>query len=334
MPSGPFTILAECRGKELRLRFFSSKIGEGTVYLRVQPAMTGHFAIGSTAPAHTHLTFVPAANTVGPTLYFVDVRRFAHWESTSTDVWGPNRGPDPIDDFEAFRKNVEGMKRPPTGTMGELLMQQKYFNGVGNIYRAEILFRAGVDPFVPAAEFLLQKGKAVGELLKTVKVVLQESIAHQFAYTSVSTDGFETWLQVYGKVESQSVVDKAGRRLWYRSAAASPAKPATKKASGSDSSSVIASAKRGVVKPKKVAAKKPTKVVKKAKESGSSDSSGVATKLPSKTASVATTGTGQRLSSRETRRRNAAAPQASTAGALAKSGVAKPKKKVVKKAKE
>ena len=256
--------------------------------------MTGHFALGSKAPAHTHLSFIPAANTVGPTLYFVDVRRFAHWESTSKDVWGPNRGPDPVDDFEAFRKNVEGMKRPPTGTMGELLMQQKYFNGVGNIYRAEILFRAGVDPFVPASEFLNQKGKVVGELLKTVKVVLQESIAHRFAYTSLassSTDGFESWLQVYGKAESQSVVDKAGRRLWYRGAPT---------------------------------AKKPTKVVKKA----TSDSS------PSKAESVATTGTGQKLSSRETRRRNGAA-------ALAKRGVAKPKKvaankptKVVKKAKE
>lgn len=33
-------------------------------------------------------------------------------------------------------------------------MEQLFFNGIGNYLRAEILFRAGIDPFLPAREVL------------------------------------------------------------------------------------------------------------------------------------------------------------------------------------
>ena len=35
------------------------------------------------------------------------------------------------------------------GAVAALLMDQKVLAGVGNVYRAEVLFRHGIDPFLP-----------------------------------------------------------------------------------------------------------------------------------------------------------------------------------------
>ena len=60
-------------------------------------------------------------------------------------------GPDPIrkdaDPAEAWRR-VGGSSAP----IGALLMDQRVFAGVGNIYRAEILFRHGISPFRPGRD--------------------------------------------------------------------------------------------------------------------------------------------------------------------------------------
>lgn len=58
-------------------------------------------------------------------------------------------GPDPLradaDPERAWRK-VQASARP----IAVLLMDQKVFAGVGNIFRAEVLFRHGIDPLLPA----------------------------------------------------------------------------------------------------------------------------------------------------------------------------------------
>lgn len=60
-------------------------------------------------------------------------------------------GADPIRDDadpEPIRLKVQRSGR----SIGSLLMDQKLFAGVGNIYRAETLFRLGISPFVPGKE--------------------------------------------------------------------------------------------------------------------------------------------------------------------------------------
>ncbi len=58
-------------------------------------------------------------------------------------------GPDPLDPA-ADRERAWVRLHRSGRTVAALLMDQSLFAGVGNIYRAEVLFRAGVDPFVPA----------------------------------------------------------------------------------------------------------------------------------------------------------------------------------------
>jgi formamidopyrimidine-DNA glycosylase len=59
-------------------------------------------------------------------------------------------GPDPIrkDDPSAVRIKVLASNTP----IGVLLMDQTLFAGVGNIYRAEALFRAGINPQIPGKQ--------------------------------------------------------------------------------------------------------------------------------------------------------------------------------------
>jgi endonuclease-8 len=55
-------------------------------------------------------------------------------------------GPDPLDiaaDAERFINKVAKSKT----AIGQLLMDQSVIAGIGNVYRAELLFRAGINPF-------------------------------------------------------------------------------------------------------------------------------------------------------------------------------------------
>lgn len=50
--------------------------------------------------------------------------------------------------WNAARARIQRSKRP----IAALLMDQGYIAGVGNIYRAEVLFRHGIDPLTPGAQ--------------------------------------------------------------------------------------------------------------------------------------------------------------------------------------
>lgn len=62
-------------------------------------------------------------------------------------------GPDPlVDDLaEGEERFVSVVRRKPT-PIGLLLMDQSVVSGIGNVYRAELLFRAGQNPHTPGRE--------------------------------------------------------------------------------------------------------------------------------------------------------------------------------------
>lgn len=59
-------------------------------------------------------------------------------------------GPDPLvgSPEENERRFVEAVRKRNVA-IGQLLMDQKVVSGIGNVYRAEMLFRAGIDPHTP-----------------------------------------------------------------------------------------------------------------------------------------------------------------------------------------
>ncbi|MBB1031234.1 Fpg/Nei family DNA glycosylase [Dietzia sp. SLG310A2-38A2] len=59
-------------------------------------------------------------------------------------------GPDPLDPDAGADRAWARISRS-SRSIGALLMDQKVLAGVGNVYRAEVLFRAGLDPFRPGS---------------------------------------------------------------------------------------------------------------------------------------------------------------------------------------
>jgi Formamidopyrimidine-DNA glycosylase len=59
-------------------------------------------------------------------------------------------GPDPlVDDLAAGEERFTAVVRRKPTPIGLLLMDQKVVSGIGNVYRAELLYRALVDPHTP-----------------------------------------------------------------------------------------------------------------------------------------------------------------------------------------
>ncbi|MBP2402894.1 DNA glycosylase/AP lyase Nei 1 [Streptomyces netropsis] len=69
-------------------------------------------------------------------------------------------GPDPLRPGDDPDKAWRRISRSRT-TIAALLMDQKVIAGVGNVYRAEVLFRHGVDPYRPGRELTRSEWDAI-----------------------------------------------------------------------------------------------------------------------------------------------------------------------------
>lgn len=84
-------------------------------------------------------------------------------------------GPEPLDNkfsLKIFQEMLKGKKTK----IKPLLMDQGFIAGIGNLYAAEILFRAKVDPLRPANSLVLPEIK---KIYSAIKEVLEEGIRHQ-----------------------------------------------------------------------------------------------------------------------------------------------------------
>jgi endonuclease VIII-like 1 len=209
-----FKISAKSRGKELMVYLISPI---GYVSLRMNMGMAGHFQITPTGKEskHAHLKFY---SECGKTLSFVDVRRFGKWKVESD--WSADRGPDPTQDFEGFQKNIMDNidKKEFDKPVHLVMMNQKYFNGIGNYLRAEILYRvADANPFLPAREILQQ----YPDILTLCREIPQ--LAYVMGGGSIKDwkNPFgldaapEHFFQCYSNPTMANIVDANGRRFWY-----------------------------------------------------------------------------------------------------------------------
>lgn len=209
-----FDISAEARGKELLLTLAS---GHLKYHLSVSMGMSGYWVLCESwdAPKHTHLKFTTVSRRC---LCLVDARRFAKWKWVSS--WSTNRGPCPATESDLFVQHIhQNLKKAAFSKPIHLvLMDQRYFNGIGNYLRAEILYRADQDPFEEARTAILNNPKLL-ELCKLIPLEAYLLGGGQLKDWEnpfdVTPEGFEVWLHCYGKPESSTIVDKNGRTLWY-----------------------------------------------------------------------------------------------------------------------
>lgn len=207
-----FKLKSESRGKELILKL------EGlNKSLLTNMGMSGNwvFIKNKITPKHAHLIF---ETTDGELLCLVDVRRFAKWKWSET--WSENRGPDPIKEHLKFKENILDNlnKKDFQKPIYELMMNQKYFNGIGNYLRSEIINRINDNPFLTSKEFITKNPN----FFDVCKDVILESYVlgggqlkewvNPFNEDKIT---FSEWLKCYGKKNMSTIIDKNGRKFWY-----------------------------------------------------------------------------------------------------------------------
>lgn len=122
----------------------------------------------------------------GHDLRWSDLRKFGTWRvHASAEEVTAKLGPEPIDAglTEAqFRRVLEGRRAP----VKAVLLDQRRFAGLGNIYVDEALYAAGVRPDTPAGDL---SRAAMGRLYRACREVLERGIAHRGASFRDYVDG-------------------------------------------------------------------------------------------------------------------------------------------------
>ena len=212
-PFDTFKISAASRGKELMLILENSSQKK---ILMMTMGMSGFFKFTTNEEKdkHSHLMF---KSNIG-ILSFVDVRRFGKWKWQ--EGWSENRGPDPTTEYNSFISNIkDNLDRAAFNhPIHAALMNQKYFNGIGNYLRAEILYRLDVNPFESARE-VLNREPRVFKLCKNIPLQAYYLGGGQLKDWEnpfdEKPDNMYRFIRCYGKSNMNRIKDKNGRMFWF-----------------------------------------------------------------------------------------------------------------------
>ena len=203
-------ITAKSRGKELKLFFDKEPVV-------ISLGMTGCFknfkkrGYKNKHWKHAHIRFRMSDNNW---FCWSDVRRFG--KSISKD-WNKNRGPDIFDEVESFKKyiydNIEHRDFQKPAHI--VLMNQKWFNGLGNYLRAEILGKWNKNPFQPMKNLINEPflNHLIEQVHDSYRLGGGELYSWMNENKSEKDNDFYEWMKFYGK--TMKMKDSQGRTFWY-----------------------------------------------------------------------------------------------------------------------
>ena len=176
---------------------------QGGCILAVHLRMTGKFLYlnaDDELPKHSHAIFYLENDR---RLVFRDQRQFGVMKLISPAELSRTKGiselaPEPFGDefnFDYFKSVLKRSRR----SLKTLLLDQTKVLGLGNIYAAEALFRARINPFKTASELSSQR---VARLYEAIREVLQFAIDNIHGSVSLEEgftygEAFERFWQVY-----------------------------------------------------------------------------------------------------------------------------------------
>jgi endonuclease-8 len=143
--NGRTLVSTDAYGKHLFLRF------SGDLWLHVHLGLYGTWAFGEGPPPEPQGAL--RVRLVGNGSY-ADLRGATAvevWTRTEKSLLEARLGPDPLRPKADPEKAWMRLSRSRT-PVGQLLMDQAVLAGVGNVYRAEVLFRAAVSPHRPGRD--------------------------------------------------------------------------------------------------------------------------------------------------------------------------------------
>ncbi|MDE0775759.1 MAG: Fpg/Nei family DNA glycosylase [Nocardioides sp.] len=153
---GDVLVGAEAWGKQLFVEF----VGER--FIHVHLGLIGRFDL------HPYVDQVPPPvgqvrlRLVGETAY-ADLRGASAcdlWTASQREAVAAAAGPDPLREDADPERAWDRVRRSRL-PIGALLMDQSVLAGVGNVYRAELLFRAGMHPLRPGSTLRSRQWQAL-----------------------------------------------------------------------------------------------------------------------------------------------------------------------------
>lgn len=218
LPFNIFWIKSSSRGKEMVL-YLHDAFSDRKIPLRMTMGMGGHFQISKKGnePKHAHLNFLGTGDEV---LSFVDVRRFGKWHIGQE--WSPERGPDPTTEFSDFVENINSSIRKKffDRPIYVALMDQRYFNGIGNYLRAEILYRIpSLDPLRTSARIAIEENPKILDLCRDLPLIAYRLGGGQLKDWKnpflMESKSFTDFILCYGNKKMSRIEDPNGRVFWY-----------------------------------------------------------------------------------------------------------------------
>jgi len=209
-PGDPDSLRRRVRGRRIasvarRAKYLLFFLEDGPV-LQVQLRMSGRFALGRERPDPGEFRHIAAELELddGRTLYYDDVRRLGGFRLLDREEWEREEarlGPEPLEPGYGAADLGRALQttRSP---VKNALMDQRRIAGIGNIYAAEALFRAGVDPRRPGRELEADEVALLHRaLLSVLREALQAAGTSFQNYRAVNgrSGSFQHSLRVYGR---------------------------------------------------------------------------------------------------------------------------------------
>lgn len=130
---------------------------------------------------------------------------------------GVKRGPDSVKNFEGFKNNVISNidKKDFNKPICEVLLNQKYFNGIGNYIRSTILYYMDKNPFQNSRDYILENPH-IFDMCKEVQIKSYKLNGGQIKDwenpTNKDKREFKKWV-FYQK--GISCIDSTKRTFWF-----------------------------------------------------------------------------------------------------------------------
>ncbi len=139
-------------------------------------------------------------------LIYNDVRKFGFIKIINNKLYNnndhlKNLGPEPLEknfNFDYFKKNINKRKR----NIKDILMDQKFVSGLGNIYVNEILFKSNIKPF---RMIFTLKNIEIRKIITNTKKILKNSIElggssiKDFSSDNGKKGNYQQYFKVYGR---------------------------------------------------------------------------------------------------------------------------------------
>lgn len=151
-----------------------------------------------------------------------DFTRFVMWRWS--DEWDLSRSPDIVTQHNDWRDYLYANRKKAyfTRSIFDILTDQRFFNGIGNFSRCEILCRTRFSPFTPFDE-VLSSDILRNDFFNVTREVLNDIAMHgglQFQHWKnpfgISNKKFNKWVRCYNKPKkSYYIKDAKGSTFWF-----------------------------------------------------------------------------------------------------------------------